>query len=63
MKKIVSKLFLAEVKKELALRNWKYKDLAAAAGCKESYIRAMMCGQRYNESVKNAIAKVLKIEI
>lgn len=59
---IIYRLFKAEVKKQLFLKNWKYKELAKATGKKESTISAFMIGHRESENVANCIAKVLGIE-
>ena len=56
------KLFIAEVKKQLALKGWKYADLAKASGYKVSSIESFMCGQRQNEFIANRIARALGIE-
>lgn len=53
--------FRAEVKKELALREWKYKDLAKATGYSVNAIDTFMCGARCSETLRKKIAEVLNI--
>lgn len=53
--------FRAEVKKALALRGWKYKELALATGYKVRTIEAFMCNCRVTDEVAQAIAKALDI--
>lgn len=60
---IVYKLFIAEVKKQLSIKNWRYKDLAKATGFKEGTIKAFMCGDSESDNVAKCISKVLGIEI
>lgn len=54
-------LFRAEVKKQLSLRNWTYKDLAMATGYKYRTIEAFMNEKRVTDNVARAIAEVLDI--
>ncbi len=58
----INRLFVAEVKRQLALRKWTSKDLAKATGYKVSTIYAYMSGQRDSDVVEKAIAVVLDIE-
>lgn len=55
------KEFRAEIRKQLSLRGWKYKDLAAASGYTTSAIEAFMCGTRTSDGLAEAIAKALDI--
>ena len=55
--------FKAEVKKQLALRNWKYKDLALATGYTVGTIEALMCGARVNDTIAEIVAKTLGIPL
>lgn len=56
-------LFKAEVKKQLSLRNWKYKDLADTIGCSVHYINSIMGGGRCSEKIVDRIKEVLGILI
>lgn len=58
---IIYKLFIAEVKKRLSLKGWKYTELAHATGYELGTIKAFMCGYRQSENVANKIAEVLDI--
>lgn len=58
----IYKLFIAEVKKQLSIRGWKYADLAKATGYTVGTIEAFMCGARESERMADCIAKVLEIE-
>lgn len=60
---IIYKLFIAEVKKQLSIKKWKYADLAKATGYKIGTIKAFMNGSRESDNVAQCIAKVLSIEI
>ncbi len=55
------KFFRAEVKKQLALREWKHKDLAKATGYSLNAIDSFMCGSRTSDRIIEAIAKALDI--
>ena len=59
----MNRLFIAEVRRHLSLRKWKYKDLAKATGYKTSTISAFMTGLRDSDNVKKAIATALQIEV
>lgn len=54
-------MFIAEVKKQLCIKNWRYKDLAKATGFKVGTIKSFMCGDCESDNVANCIAKVLDI--
>lgn len=56
-------IFRAEVKKQLFIKKWKYKDLAASIGCTESYIKAFMCGCRNGSDLAEKISEVLDIKL
>lgn len=60
---VIYKLFIAEVKKQLALRDWKYADLAKSTGYKVGTIKAFMSGARQSSSIANRIAKSLHISL
>lgn len=53
--------FKAEVKKQLALKEWTYADLAKASGYSRSTIESLMCGVRATDKVCKAVAKALDI--
>lgn len=53
--------FRAEIRKQLSLRGWKYKDLSAATGYTVKTIEAFMCGTRVTDSMAISIAKALNI--
>lgn len=53
--------FKAEVKKQLALREWTHADLAKVAGCSKGTIDSFMCGVRCSERLAKAIADALDI--
>lgn len=55
----IYKLFIAEVKKQLYIRGWKYADLSKATGYTVGTIEAFMCGARESERMANCIAQVL----
>ena len=55
------KLFRAEIRKQMDLRDWKYKDLAKASGYSVASIEGFMGGYRVNDRVAGAIAKALDI--
>ena len=55
------KLFRAEIRKQMDLRDWKYKDLAKASGYSVAAIEGFMGGYRVNDRVAGAIAKALDI--
>lgn len=54
-------LFRAEVRKQLDLRNWKYRDLATAAGCSVHYINSIMNGGRCSDRIAEKIIDILEI--
>ena len=56
-------LFIGEVKKQLAIRKWRYKDLAKASGVPLGTIYVFMSGARDGETTKKALAKALNIEL
>lgn len=58
----INRLFVAEVKRQLALRKWTSKDSAKATGYKVSTIYARISGQRNSDDVEKAIAVALGIE-
>ncbi len=51
----------AEVKKQLALREWKHKDLAKATGYSPKSIDSFMCGSRASKKLTEAVVKALDI--
>ncbi len=53
--------FKAEAKKQMALREWKYKDLAVATGYSIDTIQSFMCGSRASDKLVAAVAKALDI--
>ena len=54
--------FKAEVKKELALRHWKYKDLAKAIGVSESAIVNLMGNEtRGSDGLIDRVSKELNV--
>ena len=53
--------FRAEVRKQLSLRGWKYKDLATATGYTVKTIESFMCASRTSDGLADAIAKALDI--
>ena len=55
------KEFRAEIRKQLSLRGWKYKDLASATGYTVKTIESFMCGSRTSDGLAEAIAKALDI--
>ena len=59
----IYKYFIAEVKKQLSLKGWKYADLAKATGYTVGTIEAFMCGARESENMAKCISKVLGIKI
>ena len=59
----IYKFFIAEVKKQLSLKGWKYADLAKATGYTVGTIEAFMCGARESENMAKCISKVLGIKI
>ena len=59
----IYKYFIAEVKKQLSLKGWKYADLAKATGYTVGTIEAFMCGARESENMAKCISKVLGINI
>ena len=59
---IIFKLFRANVKRELYLRGWKYKDLAERTGYQVGTIKSFMCGDRDSIRVALAISKCLGVE-
>ena len=58
----IYKLFIAEVKKQLSLKGWKYADLSKATGYTVGTIEAFMCGARESKRMADCIAKVLGID-
>lgn len=56
-------IFRAEVKKQLFIKKWKYKDLATSIGCAESYIKAFMCGSRNGSDLAEKISTVLGVKL
>ena len=58
----IYKYFIAEVKKQLSLKGWKYADLAKATGYTVGTIEAFMCGARESKNMAKCIAQVLGIE-
>ena len=56
------KLFVAEMKKQLTIKGWKYTDLAEATGYSVSALNKLTSGQRAGENLINTVAKVLDIE-
>ena len=59
----INRIFIAEVKKQLSIRRWKYADLAKATGYTRTTIEAFMIGKRDSENMIKAIATALEIEI
>ena len=59
----IYKYFIAEVKKQLSLKGWKYADLCKATGDTGGTIEAFMCGARESENMAKCISKVLGIKI
>ena len=59
----IYKYFIAEVKKQLSLKGWKYADLAKETGYTVGTIEAFMCGARESENMAKCISKVLGIKI
>ena len=59
----IYKYFIAEVKKQLSLKGWKYADLAKATGYTVGTIEAFMCGARESENMAKCISKVFGIKI
>ena len=53
--------FRAEVKKQLALRGWKYRDLALHAGLSLSTVNQYMQGRYPNDIPRELIARALGI--
>lgn len=58
-----NRLFIAEVKKQLAIRGWKYDRLAKEIGYPLGSLYGFMCNKRSSDRMKNAIASVLEISI
>lgn len=56
------KEFKAEIKKQLYLRDWQHKDLAAAIGYSTASIDSFMCGTRFNRKIAKAIGEKLGID-
>lgn len=54
-------LFRAEVRKQLDLRHWKYRDLATAVGCSVHYINSIMGGGHCSYKIAAKIADTLGI--
>ena len=55
--------FKAEVKKQLALRGWNYKNLEEATGYTQGTIQVMMSDEsKLSESAMKAFASVLGIK-
>lgn len=56
---INKKLFVAEMKKQLALKNWTHADLAKEIGFSKSAIDKFTSGQRNSTELANAISVAL----
>lgn len=55
-------IFIADIKRELAIRGWKYKDLAVATGYTPGVIKQFMSGNYpYSSHIIKAISKALNI--
>lgn len=55
-------IFIADVKRELAIRGWKYKDLAMATGYTPGVIKQFMSGNYpYSSHIIRAISETLNI--
>ncbi len=55
--------FKAEVKKQLALRNWNYKDLSRETGYTQRSIQVMMSDEeKLSRKAMECFSKVLGIE-
>lgn len=55
--------FKAEVKKQMVLREWNYKDLAAATGYTHQTIQVMMCDDaKLTDCAMDRISEVLNIK-
>ena len=52
----------AEVQKQLALRKWTRKDLAAATGYKYTYVTAVIAGTQFSKVAVKRISEELGIE-
>ena len=60
---IIYTIFKAEVKKQLAIKGWSYKELAKATGYKLSTIQGFMSKfDRGSDDMIKCIAKVLDID-
>lgn len=58
-----TKIFIANVKRELSIRNWKYKDLAEATGYKVGVIKLFMSNNYpHDKKIKSVISKVLDLK-
>lgn len=55
--------FRAEVRRQLTLRGWTYKDLAKWSGLSRAVVNRYMCGNYPNDLPKEPIAKALGIEV
>lgn len=56
-----NRLFIAEVKKQLAIRGWKYDRLAKETGYPLGSLYGFMSNKRSSDRMRNAIASVLEI--
>ena len=56
------KLSVAEMKKQLTIKGWKYTDLAEATGYSVSALNKLISGERTSERLINSVAKVLDIK-
>ncbi len=54
-----TRLFIAEMKKQLHIKGWKYADLAKATGFSESSIRKLAIGNRCSATLVNSVARAL----
>lgn len=58
-----NRLFIAEVKKQLTMRDWKYERLANEIGYPLGSLYGFMSGKRGSPNMRKAIAKVLDISL
>lgn len=55
-------IFIADIKRELAIRGWKYKDLAMATGYTPGVIKQFMSGNYpYSSHIIKSISEALNI--
>lgn len=54
-----TRLFVAEMKKQLHIKGWKYSDLAKATGFSESSIRKLAIGNRCSVALVNSVSRAL----